>query len=226
MPQTRSLDEYQRRKQRLEELEELEFREREYELRQRERELEQRLRDMESERTRGASDGYASDTAPGRTAQSRQTPQGVPPQNRHSYNAANLVPPAAAMSRGQSASSLSLSQPPSPAAPPAEHAPYCGCHACSVAKYKYSEPPSPRDMRPPEPPITLRPEKPKGWMRRLSMPAVSNAFSLDSKKSAGIAGGPGVKYNATYTQEDGKLSRRSYEPNAPGNRSVTNLGRR
>ncbi|KAJ3514069.1 hypothetical protein NLJ89_g2587 [Agrocybe chaxingu] len=70
------------------------------------------------------------------------------------------------------------------------HAAYCGCESCSVSKYKSVERPS-VDQRQPlsgrspqaaeEKAQMHRAEKPKGWIRRLSMP-VGNAFSLDSKK--------------------------------------------
>ncbi|CAA7267113.1 unnamed protein product [Cyclocybe aegerita] len=70
------------------------------------------------------------------------------------------------------------------------HAAYCGCESCSVSKYKSVERSSIDQRQPPSgrsPQVveakaqTHRTEKPKGWIRRLSMP-VGNAFSLDSKK--------------------------------------------
>ena len=63
--------------------------------------------------------------------------------------------------------------------PPNDHAPSCGCASCSVSQYSQSYSPSSGqayDLRPPDKPISLRPEKPKGWIRRLSMD-VGNAFS-------------------------------------------------
>lgn len=72
-----------------------------------------------------------------------------------------------------------------------QHAPYCGCSTCSIAKYKTSTTPttnasklneksSNNSLKPPS-------EKPKSsWMRRLSMPvSVGNAFNLDSKRNIG-----------------------------------------
>ncbi|KAJ8588834.1 hypothetical protein M405DRAFT_862618 [Rhizopogon salebrosus TDB-379] len=44
--------------------------------------------------------------------------------------------------------------------------------------------PSSHNLRHPESPILLRPEKPKGWVWRLSMPVVGAALSLDTKKNA------------------------------------------
>jgi hypothetical protein len=118
----------------------------------------------------------------------------------------------------------SRSQPPSPAndgrSLTADHAEFCGCDTCSASKYRIRNPPSPHDMRPPEPPITLRPEKPKGWIRRLSMP-VGNAFSLDSKKS-----NPSLKTGmASPVDENGRI-RRSSEQRGNSNLNMSNAGRR
>jgi hypothetical protein len=164
-------------------------------------------------------------------------PVPLPAQPRHSYNSAHLAPPSsqspASSSPRQRHHSLSQTQhqqsrpQESPQAQARkqsepEHAPYCGCNQCSVSKYKTSGSvaPSPQDLRPPEQPINLRPqaEKPKGWIRRLSMPVgMSNAFSLDSKKSSGTL---------RNVMEDGRIDRRSFETSAVSNRSMTNLGRR
>lgn len=243
------------RRQHVEGLEDLQLREREYELRQREREIEQQVRELERERARfktsqgpGRSpgrDGYASDTARSNASpRSYHPPQPYagPPEGRYSNSATHLIPPPPASSRAGSSSSQS--QPyaqseahsqPSPAfqardlrdePPPSDHAPFCGCHACSVAKYKHADTaPSPRDLRPPEPPIMLRPEKPKGWMRRLSMPVISNPLSSDSKKSPGHSN----RNSVGYIMEDARMGgpgRQRYEPDAVSNRSATNLARR
>lgn len=95
-------------------------------------------------------------------------------------------------------SSSSTSNAPQPQLQPRpDHAPYCGCYTCSAAQYGGGGNAQARGTgQMPPPQLQARPdkEKPKGWMRRLSMPVVSNAFSSsDSKKAfgpgAGIAGG-------------------------------------
>ncbi|KAI4519484.1 hypothetical protein K525DRAFT_258471 [Schizophyllum commune Loenen D] len=78
---------------------------------------------------------------------------------------------------------------------------------------------------------TIRPEKPKGWIRRLSMPVVGRSSSsqsltklLDGGKPAG-GQGLGKRGELGAVAEDGVLGeRRSYD--VPGNRSYTNLARR
>ncbi|KAH9941344.1 hypothetical protein B0H21DRAFT_753240 [Amylocystis lapponica] len=221
-------DELAIRRQRIEELEELELREQEYELRIREREIEQKAREVERERlrllsARGA-DGYASDSSRGTANRTLQRPPATTSQSRYplySYSTTHLVPPSSA----PSSSGQPASQPSSPIYRPTDHAPFCGCDTCSASKYKKQDvSPSPRDLRPPETPITLRPEKPKGWIRRLSLPVMGNAFSSDSKKSsAGIAGGPGFRSSLVSLQEDGQQGDlgTGYK-----NRSSTNLPRR
>lgn len=233
-------DEMNRRRQ---ELEDLERREREFALRQREREVDFRTRELELERTRllvdsrgnhgvvNLGDGYMSDS--GRSARSfartdTSTPGGSLAQGRYSYSTTHLIPPPGSSSTGMRAASSSSqqSQPPSPIpGEPNDHAPFCGCNQCSVAKYR--APPSPQDdLRPVEPPINLRPDKPKNWMRRLSMP-VGAAFSLDSpsKKAAttAVSSSNSNRHSTTFVQEDGKFGRKSYDPAVP---SVTNLGKR
>ncbi|KAI0833779.1 hypothetical protein BC628DRAFT_1307875 [Trametes gibbosa] len=228
-----STDEIALRRQRLEELEELELRERDLELRVKEREIEQRSRELERERqqlrnVRGArNDGYVSDSSRGAGAPRISTTQRPSIDMRysssHSQSSTNLAPPSQTSSTRQPSS-----QPSSPnRSSPTDHAPYCGCEACSASKYKTRDLLPRRDSRPTEPPLQLRPEKPRGgWIRRLSMPVVSNAFSLDSKKNAsnaGIAGGPGYR-NSLAFDEDGRL-----QTDLTGgirNRSSTNVARR
>jgi hypothetical protein len=216
------VDDFARRRQRIDELEELELREREFELRQKEREIEHRARELERERARLASaragpslEGYTSDGTSGRTRGDHLPPGAGVPRGRFSSSTTHVA--VSPSSRAQSTS---------PAAAPTDHAPYCGCAACSAAKYGRTEhTPSPYDLRPPEAPITLRPQadKPKGWMRRLSMP-VGVAFSLsDSKKNVS----PNTNRNSmSFTQEDERGARRGYDPKSPANRSVTNLAKR
>ncbi|EMD33318.1 hypothetical protein CERSUDRAFT_126091 [Gelatoporia subvermispora B] len=234
-------DELSLRRQRIEELEELDIREQELQLRMKEREIEQRALELERDRlrllgtrgTRTAADGYTSDSA--RSGTARHGPPAVPhPQARyHSYSLSttHLVPPSSASSAQSSAQRVHpSSQPPSPSPlyRPADHAPYCGCDACSASQYKSAaRKPSPRDLRPPEAPPALRPEKPKGWIRRLSMPVMGGAFSLDSKKgvsNAGIAGGPGYRSSLALTEEDGRFQ--ADYTGGISNRSMTNLARR
>ncbi|KAF9816639.1 hypothetical protein IEO21_03944 [Rhodonia placenta] len=206
------------RRRRLEELEDLELREQELELRIKEREIARRSKELEFERARlynaqSPDSGYGSDSSPGsimnRLAQrpygDRSPPSPVVPRPRHpshSYSSGNLQPPTMRPSSSQTSS-----QPSSPLYQPNDHAPYCGCETCSASKYRMRDSsPSARDARPLQPPLTLRPEKPKGWIRRLSMPVMGNAFSLDSKKnlsSAGIAGGPGIRSSLALADEDG-----------------------
>ncbi|KIY44064.1 hypothetical protein FISHEDRAFT_77975 [Fistulina hepatica ATCC 64428] len=69
----------------------------------------------------------------------------------------------------QSSSSRSLPVPP-PIRSMDEHAPYCGCERCSVSKYKLPSP-SPPMLTPPV-------AKPRGWIRRLSMPVVGKSSSV------------------------------------------------
>ncbi|KAI8969869.1 hypothetical protein BD414DRAFT_502414 [Trametes punicea] len=238
VPTTPTSEEIALRRRRIEELEELELREREHELRMKEREIEQRARELEMERQRlqtarsGRSDGYMSDSSRGgitggQSPTTQRLPMETLPGSRYpssySQSTNNLVPPPSSQGARQSSS-----QPSTPGIQPTDHAPYCGCESCSASKYKVRDVAQRRDSRPPEPPINLRPEKPKGgWIRRLSMPVVSNAFSLDSKRgisAAGIAGSPGHRNSLAFAEEDGRL----YTDLTGGirNRSSTNLARR
>ncbi|KAG1754090.1 hypothetical protein EDD22DRAFT_913709 [Suillus occidentalis] len=164
------------RRQRIEQLAELEFKEKEHELRQRERELDQRTRDFEHDRMRFLD--ARGDLI--RTSDTPKRPHATPFQHKG-------------------------------------HAPFCGCETCSVTKYKTPEvSPSPRDLRPPEPPILLRPEKPSGWIRRLSMPAVGAAFSLDAKKNASATS---LKFGLSSAVDNGRRRKRSFDQGI-SNRSV------
>ncbi|KAI0759588.1 hypothetical protein BD413DRAFT_596358 [Trametes elegans] len=243
VPPTPTTEEIALRRQRIEELEELELREREHELRMKEREIESRAREIERERQQiltargGRNDGYASDSSRGavgaRTSTTQRPTVHTLPGSRYpssySQSATNLVPPSSAQVLSSRQPS---SQPSTPIAQPEDHAPYCGCESCSASKYKSRDAFPRRDSRPTEPPPHLRPEKPKGgWIRRLSMPVVSNAFSLDSKKNAsnvGIAGGHGhghgYRNSLAFTEEDGRLH--TDVTGGIRNRSSTNLARR
>lgn len=244
---TPTMDEIAIRRRRIEELEDLELRERDYELRMKEREIEQRARELERERLNlmnardTRNDGYvgagtrvASGPRLSTTRPSMDAMPGSRYPSSYSQSATHLVPPAS--SQASTSSRTGSSQPSSPASQPTDHAPYCGCEACSASKYKGREgpAPSPRDLRPPEPLIQLRPEKPKGgWIRRLSMPVIPNAFSLDSKKGgAGIAGhgagtGAGYRNSLAFAEEDGRLHLHTdLTGGIRNNRSSTNVARR
>jgi hypothetical protein len=177
-------DDLARRRQRIEELEELERREHALELRAREREFAGRQRERAETLRSRALDGYASDTS---------RPSRSPFAHRH-QSQASLQSPTLSSNYSYSTTSLLPPGPSGPASPAMQrrtkdvHLPDCQCPACTVARYA-------------EKPLVARPrpqgrEKTKGgWMRRLSMPTVvGNAFSSDSKKLATM-GGKGV--NAT-----------------------------
>ncbi|KAI9056795.1 hypothetical protein FKP32DRAFT_1585055 [Trametes sanguinea] len=240
VPPTPTSEEIALRRQRIEELEELELREREHELRMKEREIEQRALELERERQQlmtarsGRNDGDRSDGSravdAGRRVSTTQRPAletvtSARYPSAYSQSATNLVPPPSSSGTGVRHPS---SQPSSPGAQPSNHAPYCGCESCSASKYGSRDAGQRRDSRALEPPLNLRPEKPRGgWIRRLSMPVVSNAFSLDSKKNAGnvgVTGGSGYRNSLAFAQEDGRL----YTDMTGGirNRSSTNLARR
>ncbi|KAH8994829.1 hypothetical protein EDB92DRAFT_1847629 [Lactarius akahatsu] len=175
------IDDLSRRRQRIEELEELERREHVLELRAREREFSARQRERAETLRSGALDGYASDTS-----RSNQPPYAHRQQSQASLQS---HPHTTTLSSNYSYSTTSLLPPgPSgPTSPPMQrvtkdvHRPDCQCPACTVARYA-------------EKPLTAHPrpqgrEKSKGgWMRRLSMPVVGNAFSSESKKVATVGG--------------------------------------
>jgi hypothetical protein len=115
-------------------------------------------------------------------------------------------------SQSQSSSTADLS-------PSQNHATFCGCPTCSVSKSRVRSTTLTYDRRRPETPITLRPEKRKGWISRITVP-VGNAFSLDSKKSS-----PALKEDVMFSAGaagEGKI-RRSFEQL---NRSLTTLTKR
>ena len=75
-------------------------------------------------------------------------------------------------------------------------------------------------------PTGTRPEKPKGWIRRLSMPVIGNALG-DSKKgisSTDVTSHQFYRSSLALPEEDGRL--RNEVMNNSKNRSVTNLVRR
>lgn len=213
-------NEIRRRKQRIEELTELELKEKEYELRQRERELDQRTRDFERDRRQF----LHSRPEPGNTADGPKGPRNSPfKHKRGSQSVTHVNIPSTTNSSGFLARpSTSHSPTRSQPLPAKDHAPFCGCDTCSVSKYKATDvSPSPRDLRPPEPPIVLRHEKPKGWIRRLSMPSVNMAFSLDAKKNASAVS---LKAGIPLPTEIGRLCKQSYEQSV-SNRTVMGISR-
>lgn len=213
-------NEIRRRKQRIEELE---LKEKELELRQRERELNQRTRDFERDRFQFLH--ARPDT--GNTSDGPKGPRSSPfHHKRGSQSVTHINLSSSTDSSGLTPSltrpSTSHSPTRSPVLPTKDHAPFCGCDTCSVSKYKVRDvSPSPRDLRPPKPPILLRPEKPKGWIRRLSMPSVSATFSLDAKKSASAIS---LKAGLPLPGENGRLRKRSYEQGI-SNRTLAGIGR-
>jgi hypothetical protein len=147
-------------------------------LRAREREALQRERD-ETLRSR-AFDGYTSDTLQvHRLQQSRPTALSLTSGRSHSTT--SLLPPgASAPATTAAAQRAAINNKDGHA-----HLPDCQCPACTVARY--AETPLTARLRPPQ----EREKSKGGWMRRLSMPVVGNAFSSDAKK-AGALGGRGV----------------------------------
>ncbi|KAF7312366.1 hypothetical protein MIND_00249900 [Mycena indigotica] len=236
-------DDTQRNQQALDEVAELEFLEKEKMLQEREREISLRAQELEAERAnlrnlrgedskpqlrpRERKTSFRTSPLPRPQSQLEtrsQQPSYVGNTHSHSYSTTHLVPPQAQPTPSSRSSNSSVDGTP--------HAISCGCEACSVQHYKSpsNRAPSPHDLRPPEKPFTLRTEKPKGWIRRLSMPAVSNAFSLDKKSPKMYsldAGRRGVNGSATalhIVDEEGRMGgRRSYDAGAVGNRSVTSL---
>lgn len=179
-------DDLAHRRQRIEEMEDLERREHALELRAREREFNVCQRERAETLRSRALDGYASDTSrsnrPLFAAHRQQSQASLQSQPRtptlssnYSYSTTSLLPPG----------------PSSPGSPAMQrvkkdvHRPDCQCPACTVARYA-------------EKPLTTHPrpqgrEKSKGgWMRRLSMPVVGNAFSSSESKKVAIVGGKGA----------------------------------
>ncbi|KAI6024747.1 hypothetical protein BKA83DRAFT_10504 [Pisolithus microcarpus] len=254
-------NEIRKRKQRIEELAELELKEREYALRQRERELNQRSRELERDKLQFLH--FRPDSSfTANAANVGDGPKGLRnnrfTHKRGSQSVSHIIVPHPSSSSSSiitttsnptaivstSTPHLPLPMPiqtplPSPAKMPShspsrsqsstplpakDHAPFCGCDTCSVAKYRLSNTsPSPRDLRPPEPPIMLRPEKPKGWIRRLSMPSVSGALSLDAAKKHAASLRDGL---SLPVGENGRLRKTSFEQDVAGNTAVTAVGRR
>ncbi|KAG2146151.1 uncharacterized protein EDB93DRAFT_1227512 [Suillus bovinus] len=208
-------EDIRRRRQRIEQLAELELKEKEYELRQRERELNQKTRDFERDRMHFLLDARGDLNS---TSDRLREPHATPFQHkRGSQSTSHLVPPTNSTSPQRGSQSPSHSQPSSPL-PAKDHAPFCGCDTCYVIKYHTPEvSPSPHtDLRLPEPPILSYPQKPRGWIRRLSMPAAGAAISLDAKKNASATS---LKSALSSAVDNGKRRKRSLDQGI-SNRSV------
>ena len=98
---------------------------------------------------------------------------------------------------------------------PYDHSPNCGCQRCSAQHYASTTSlsrsgrdvtkPQQQTIYKPDPPIALRSEKPKGWLRRMSMPLVPS-----SDKNLSV---PSVsELRGMQTPEEGRLvGRRSFD---------------
>lgn len=218
------------RRRHIEELEELEFREQTHALRERERQIEMQTLELERERLRILTLGVGARAA-------GERPVGMRAHSQHSYSTTNLVQPRA----NGSAADLPI-RPTSQYGEPlmvaasnssgssnstglqTDHAPYCGCQACASAQYA---PPN----RVSETTLAAKAEKPKGWMRRLSMPVVGNAFSSGQKgnvvNSLGGHNGAGVRGYGVPSEDGRLLSQATLERDATGGISnVTSRSRK
>ncbi|KAJ3744436.1 hypothetical protein DFH05DRAFT_1399235 [Lentinula detonsa] len=238
-------DERRHNQRRSTQLVELEIQGREGEIRLREREVELRSQELERENAvlfsrneamiaREPTELDSIKSAAHPTETSTVPFSGRPLSQYSSASTSNLAPPPS-FSYGSNAGSTSARRDSSQnsSTSTSNHAPYCGCENCSASKYKASSPLAS--------PIRSEKEKPKGWMRRLSMPIVAGNSFLDSKKhkDSGYGSGKGVrtldsKKNGSTTglrssiTEEGRLGavsgRRSYDAGGISNRSMTNLG--
>lgn len=176
-----------RRQRRIDTLRELSFQEREANLREQERLLE-----IERARLANAREGgYTSDTG--------RSHRGNSPYER----------PRRSESPGPMTSQQSLR--------PYDHSPNCGCQRCSVQHYASTtslsrsgrdsamaeQPP----IYKPEPPIMLRPEKPKGWLRRMSLPLIP----ASDKKTPGVSSEPEHSGQYLTSPEDVRRVERSLD---------------
>lgn len=235
-PEDVSVDDIARRRQRIQELEELEMREQEYALRQKEKDIRERARELEREQmelmsarqNRLKMDLNVERSRPqaGSRPDSSDSPS-TPVQSHHPYassstSQAPLSPPSPRYPQHPS------SQPPSPMfqqshSQSSDHAASCGCETCSASKYASSSP-RPRGAEPAAATPATRPEKPRGWIRRLSMPVIGNALSDNNKpkgiSNADVSSHPFYRSSLGLPEEDGRL-----RPELK-NRSVTNLVRR
>ena len=214
-----------RRRQRIQELEELELREREYAFRMKEKEIREQARELEREQlelmearqTRARADSSTSLVRLRGAITGRPESHAEPttPVQQHPYASPTGGPTSPPTPRYLS--QYSSSQPPSPMlAQPLRH------------NGSRDQLPSPRPIRPAEPTPAGRPEKPKGnWIRRLSMPVMSNAFSDSGKKGISNTDTGSQSYHRNslaLPEEDGRI--RNEVVNASKNRSVTTLVRR
>jgi hypothetical protein len=145
--------------------------------------------------SRGSPEQYNDGTEPQLQVES---PMPIISRKRFAYSATQLFSPTSPTSptsppppssftlhpyaQSQSSSAASLAQ-----VSKVDHAAFCSCTTCSASKYEVrAATPTPYDLRPTSP-ISLRPEKRKGWMHRITIP-VGNVFMLDAKKSSHAQG--------------------------------------
>jgi hypothetical protein len=241
-----------RRRQRILELEELELREQAHEIRLKEREIEQRARELERDkqrlmntRTHHIDSPLLSPQKPGGQYTTRlvDSPSSSPVLgSRQPFPSTQPRPqhaPAPSMGQRFPSSQSSTSQPSSPSlyhhpSIPSDHPDSCGCETCSLSKYNSKPGMNPQtsstNLRLQDSPVLYasnKTEKPKGWIRRLSMPVMANAFSSESKKGISSAnyvtsgaGGMPHRNSLAIPDEDGRLRSMTLDPK---NRSVTNL---
>lgn len=221
-----------RRRQRIQELEELEAREQEYALRMKEKEIRERAREYEREQlemlhSRHNRPKIDLSTERSRPQSTRPNSHDSPatPVQQHPYASSGSGPISPPSPRYHP--QYSTSQPPSPMfIQPTDHGPSCGCESCTKYRARDSTATS-RLGRPTESAATPRPEKSRGgWIRRLSMPVMGNAFSDNKKGISSTDLGSQAFYRSSLAlpEEDGRL--RVDVLNNAKNRSVTSLVRR
>lgn len=221
-PDDPASEEIARRRQRIQELEELELREQEYTFRMKEREIQEQARDLERQQLellQARQNRLQVDTASDRARsqppmRSRVDSYAEPstPVQHHPYASSKPGPLSSPSPRYTS--QYPSSQPSSPMiSQPLRH---------STSRDPVSPP---RTARPADPVTGIRPDKPKGgWIRRLSMPVMGNAFSESSKKgiSNNDVGSQAFYRNSlALPEEDGRL-----RVDGSKNRSATSLVRR
>ncbi|GJE85676.1 hypothetical protein PsYK624_017550 [Phanerochaete sordida] len=202
-------EEIARRRQRIQELEELELREQEYTLRMREKEIRERARELEREQfelinarqNRLQVDLSNERARPSSAGRSDSMDGPMTPVQAHPYASSNTMSPPSSRYPQYPSSS----QPPSP----------MFGHPLEKTSTRDSA-----RMQPSAP----RPEKPKGWIRRLSMPVMALGDSKKGISSADVASNPFYRSSLGLPEEDGRL--RNDAAGASKNRSATNLARR
>ena len=208
-------------------------------MRERERQLEMERRrlnewDRERSRDRDRESGYTSDnhgrirgggyTNDIRGTSPYSTPAAPGPSRRYSASPQPMSSTTSLTSPAHPALSQPHRSPPrahSPLPIPEDHSPSCGCHRCSVQHYTASSKNSEPVVFKPEPPIKLRPEKPKGWFRRMSMDVAGIVGGeKDKERERDPRGGAvsptgsavgGAGRHIAVPPEDTRVRRRSFE---------------